>query len=232
VTLIIRAAEHPLNTFADLDFILPGSINAATDIPKTYLYVDNIHTGTEIIDYFVAKLKAYEEATPNVSLPSSLIRPFNANLSSEYRAAAMSSFRQGDIRILVCTDDQGCNIPDIDLVVQWKLPATLSHFIQRAGRAARGRGRTGLAVLIVERSAYNTNAPSAVVEKKMSKGRRRPNKRVNLVRDQGQSNAEAQDGTNRLDTIPRGTPLVDLEAADEGLSVLIRGTQCRRQVWA
>ena len=52
---------------------------------------------------------------------------------------------------------QGCNVPDIDLVVQWKLPAKLSNFIQRAGRAARGRGRRGLVVLIVERSTYSIN---------------------------------------------------------------------------
>ncbi len=33
----------------------------------------------------------------------------------------------------------------------------MSNWIQRAGRAARGRGRTGLAVLLVEKSAYNTD---------------------------------------------------------------------------
>ena len=50
---------------------------------------------------------------------------------------------------------QGCDIPDIDVVVQWKLPATLSNFVQCAGRVARGRNRHGLVVLIVERSAYS-----------------------------------------------------------------------------
>ncbi|EDR03125.1 uncharacterized protein LACBIDRAFT_307604 [Laccaria bicolor S238N-H82] len=48
----------------------------------------------------------------------------------------------------------GCNIPDIDVIVQWKLPSSVSSFIQRAGRAARGPG-SGLAVLLVEKSAYN-----------------------------------------------------------------------------
>jgi len=69
----------------------------------------------------------------------------------------MKQFKAGTVRVLVCTDAevvQGCNIPDIDVVVQWKLPGTLSMFIQRAGRAARARGRKGLAVLLVERSAY------------------------------------------------------------------------------
>lgn len=51
---------------------------------------------------------------------------------------------------------QGCNIPAVDIVVQWKLPALLSLFVQRGGCAARASGRTGLAVLLVEKSAYAT----------------------------------------------------------------------------
>jgi superfamily II DNA/RNA helicase len=38
--------------------------------------------------------------------------------------------------------------------VQWKLPQSLSTFVQRAGRAARSASRSGLAVLLVERSTY------------------------------------------------------------------------------
>ena len=40
-------------------------------------------------------------------------------------------------KILAHQTCQGCNIHDIDLVVQWKLPGSISAFIQRAGRAAR-----------------------------------------------------------------------------------------------
>ncbi|TFY62447.1 hypothetical protein EVJ58_g3853 [Rhodofomes roseus] len=170
VSIVVRACEHPQNTLADLDFILPASINTPSDIPKTYVYVDKIETGNDIIDHLETLLR-----TRNPSLANhGLIRPFNATMSHEYRQAAMAAFREntglapsddsatqahGPIRILVCTDaaGMGCNVPDIDLVVQWKLPAKLSNFIQRAGRAARGRGRRGLAVLIVERSAYSIN---------------------------------------------------------------------------
>ncbi|KAJ7347778.1 hypothetical protein DFH08DRAFT_648615, partial [Mycena albidolilacea] len=51
----------------------------------------------------------------------------------------------------------GCNIPDIDVVVQWKLPALISFFVQRAGRAAWASGQTGLTILLVEPSAYGIN---------------------------------------------------------------------------
>src|SRR5882762_3790332 len=59
---------------------------------------------------------------------------------------------------------QGCDIPDIDFVVQWKAPASTSSWVQRAGRAARAPGREGLAVLLVEKTAFETN-PAAMSEK-------------------------------------------------------------------
>ncbi len=52
---------------------------------------------------------------------------------------------------------QGCNIRNVDVVVQWKLPATFSNFVQRAGQAARGHDCHGLAVLLVEPSVYSVN---------------------------------------------------------------------------
>lgn len=59
--------------------------------------------------------------------------------------------------VLTVCGRQGCNVPDVDLVVQWKLPKSLSQFVQRAGRAARRRGRKGLAVLLVGPAVYATN---------------------------------------------------------------------------
>jgi hypothetical protein len=37
----------------------------------------------------------------------------------------------------------------------FNFPATVLSFIQRAGRAAWGTGQTGLAILLVEKLAYN-----------------------------------------------------------------------------
>ncbi|KAH9911507.1 P-loop containing nucleoside triphosphate hydrolase protein [Fomitopsis serialis] len=155
-------------------FVLPEKIETANDIPKTYLYVDNIDTGNDIIDHLGTLLRQRNPALYELGV----IRPFNATMSAGYRTHAMAAFRNnheyssadvtadnlkiGPIRILVCTDaaGMGCNVPDVDVVVQWKLPATLSNFIQRAGRAARARNRTGIAILLVERSAYSINLAS------------------------------------------------------------------------
>ena len=43
------------------------------------------------------------------------------------------------------------------MVVQWKLPGSISAFVQHAGHAGRARDRTGLAVLLLEQTAYGVD---------------------------------------------------------------------------
>jgi len=70
-------------------------------------------------------------------------------------------------------------VPDIEVVVQWKLPVKLSNFIQCAGHVARGPGRTGLAVLLAEPMAFSVllheNQPEVIIAKEHNwrKGRGR-----------------------------------------------------------
>ncbi|KAH9938036.1 P-loop containing nucleoside triphosphate hydrolase protein [Fomitopsis serialis] len=259
VSIVVRACEHPQNTLADLDFILPTSINNPLDIPKTYVYVENIETGNEIIEHLEALLRKRNTSLAN----RGLIRPFNATMSPEYRTAAMAAFRDnttsdddhvGPVRILVCTDaaGMGCNVPDIDVVVQWKLPAKLSNFIQRAGRAARGRGRKGLAVLLVQRSAYsidiqappteNTLAESQAPRKAASRTTQSRATRKRNIKSAGKKGAKghaALHGVNRGNSSrnadgslnPDDQPHVDCEGEDEGLLAFVQSTQCRREVW-
>ncbi|KAH9842930.1 P-loop containing nucleoside triphosphate hydrolase protein [Rhodofomes roseus] len=255
VTIVVRAAEHPLKTFEDLDFVIPKTLTRAEEIPKTWIYVDNINTGTDIIDYLAQKLETRTQRSDG-SVSAGVIRPFNATLSSEYRTAAMEAFRDGSIRILVCTEaaGMGCDIPDIDIVVQWKLPATFSNFIQRAGRAARGRGRRGLAVLIVERSAYSIDLTQAEVTPDgpasseaatmqrtknvggaKAKGRKRktPQARAKAPKQYADAHGVNRGGTSCKDNIPTGQqPRLNLEAVDEGLLAFVQSVKCRRRVWA
>ncbi|KAI0771547.1 P-loop containing nucleoside triphosphate hydrolase protein [Trametes elegans] len=154
VSIIVHACEHPLNSYADLDFVIPETVSSPELIPKSYVYADNIHTGTEIVDY-IQSLIVTRTGIPKHEAEQA-VHPFNAVMSDSYRLESMDAFRRGKICILVCTDaaGMGCNVRDVDLVVQWRLPSTLSNFIQRAGRAARDPSRSGIAVLLVKRSAF------------------------------------------------------------------------------
>lgn len=103
VSIVVRALEHPQNSYADLDFIVPQTVSVPTDIPKTYIYVDDIKTGGEIIDHLSELIRKRNPAL----FHQGLVRPFNATLSDEYRESAMNEFQNGHIRILVCTDAAG-----------------------------------------------------------------------------------------------------------------------------
>jgi superfamily II DNA helicase RecQ len=99
VSIVVRAIQHPLNTYSDLDFIVDG-VTEASQIKLGFVYADNIATGVEIGDHL-------EKLLPPELRGQGLIRPYNAALSKEYRREAMQQFRDGKIRILVCTDAAG-----------------------------------------------------------------------------------------------------------------------------
>lgn len=108
VSIVVRACEHPLNSFADLDFVIPSTLRLPSDIPKTYIYIDNIAEGAHMLDMLEQTIDARCRAMrPAVTLPPGLVRPFNATMSTEYRSLAMTHFRAGTIRILICTDAAG-----------------------------------------------------------------------------------------------------------------------------
>ena len=60
------------------------------------------------------------------------------------REAALQSFRQGTINILVATDvvGRGLDIDDIDVVINYTFPLTVEDYVHRIGRTGRG-GKSG-----------------------------------------------------------------------------------------
>ncbi|KAF8867590.1 P-loop containing nucleoside triphosphate hydrolase protein, partial [Infundibulicybe gibba] len=243
VSIVIRAIQNNMNTYSDLDFLIPDGTSEVTQIPKTFIYADNIGVGVEIED------RLYECCDARIR-GLGIIRPYNAAYSAEYRARVMQLFKDGDIRILICTDaaGMGCNIPDVDVVVQWKLPASVSSFVQRAGRAARAKNHTGLAVLLVEKSIYDAD---------LSKIDQSPQNKLGNAKTSIRKGA-TKPGVHQPGTYPKATKgyavrhgskrgahggqddgilnsatevAIDVEAPDEGLySFLVQTGQCRRLI--
>ncbi|KIJ15178.1 hypothetical protein PAXINDRAFT_12087 [Paxillus involutus ATCC 200175] len=65
---------------------------------------------------------------------------------------ALRLFREGKIKILFTTEaaGMGCDMPHIELVVQFLVPGSLSIWMQRAGRAGRSPSVQARAVLLVQ----------------------------------------------------------------------------------
>lgn len=107
VSIIVRACQNTMSTYTDLDFVIPPNITKMEDIPKTWIYTDNIEAGSEIMEYLVDLLYDRQRARDIATVDRGIIRPFNARFSQEYRQAAMAQFRSGAIRIMVCTEAAG-----------------------------------------------------------------------------------------------------------------------------
>ncbi|EDQ98673.1 uncharacterized protein LACBIDRAFT_298348 [Laccaria bicolor S238N-H82] len=236
VSLVTRAIEHPMNTYADLDFVIPGDITDPKDIPKTFIYADSVSMGIDIEDHLT-------ELLPENLRDKGLIRPFNAAFSHEYRAKLMDLFNVSEVRVLICTDaaGMGCNIPDIDVVVQWKLPDSVSTFVQRAGRAARADGHEGLAILLAEKSAYMVDVEAELKSKEKAVNPKGDKRKKQINEDSQKKKASKAYAVahgvlrgafgGQTDSIPVvQQPPLDTTSMDEGLYVLIQTTSCRRKV--
>ena len=85
------------------------------------------------------------------------------------RLGALNKFKSGKQRILLATDvaSRGLDIPAVDLVLNFDLPATAKDYVHRVGRTARA-GRAGRAITFV--TQYDVEAYQRIekhIEKKL-----------------------------------------------------------------
>lgn len=80
----------------------------------------------------------------------------HAGHTQGHRNRAIKAFRDGSIRILVTTDllARGLDVPNVDTVINFELPAQADDFLHRIGRTARA-GREGHAITFVTQSDRN-----------------------------------------------------------------------------
>jgi hypothetical protein len=128
-------------------------------IPKTIIFIDDrmlcCTLTTELITLF-AKWTQCSLDQGEEPIAEQLVREYHSVLSREALERNLASFRAGECRILVATEavGMGLDVPDVQRVLQWKVPEflTVSSWWQRAGRAARKPSVWGLAVAYYEPS--------------------------------------------------------------------------------
>ncbi|KAF8595438.1 P-loop containing nucleoside triphosphate hydrolase protein, partial [Ceratobasidium sp. AG-I] len=218
-SIVVRPCKFPLKSHKNLAFVIDPSVRHPLDTPKTFVYVDSKTEGYAVVAFLNALLPAQLRYT-------GIIRPFNARHSTQYRTDAMHHFKLGNIRVLVCTDaaGMGCDISDIERVVQWRV-TSFSALIQRWGRVAQSPTASGIAVLLVERSAYNYNptepGSKEIASTKSSKsGQNNMKQRQKEPLKQGGFQSEGREQPELRDNSPL-----------EGTLVLVQTRDCRRKVW-
>lgn len=100
VSIVVRAIQNPMNTFSDLDFLIPDSVQYPEDIKKAFLYVDQISLQVNLEERLYSSL-------PSSFRNKGIIRPYSATFTTEHRTQVMSLFKAGVICILICTDAAG-----------------------------------------------------------------------------------------------------------------------------
>lgn len=102
---------------------------------------------------------------------------------------------------------QGADIPDIELVIQFGVPPSLSVWTQRAGRAGRSPELHARAILLVEKSMFQRR-----------KKRKRSNAKVKPTREPESSDSD--DSSSESDADEPAPPLV--QSAN---GIIARGSQ-------
>lgn len=122
--------------------------------------------------------------------------------------------------------------------MQWKLPTTLSSFVQRAGRAARGEGRTGLAVLLVEKSVYKFDLQAFQDQRANASGKKKGNVREATEYPKSKDKEYAVKHGVLRGSYGGGSDVIsdkievpiDFYSINEGLYAFVQTLGCRRQV--
>ena len=74
----------------------------------------------------------------------------NGKLNQSQRLNSLNRFKSNDRNILIATDvaSRGLDIPSVDVVINYDIPANSKDYVHRVGRTARA-GKTGKAVTLV-----------------------------------------------------------------------------------
>jgi hypothetical protein len=122
------------------------------DIPKTLVFIDDKNAccilTTLLINRFPKHLRKSDARD--------VVCEYHSTMSQKALDRNLQALRDGICRIMVCTDavGMGLDVPDIQRIVQWKVPQwlTVAGWWQRAGRAARNPDVEGIATVYYEPS--------------------------------------------------------------------------------
>lgn len=156
--------------------VIPTTLQLLYVFTPSYVKEAYLHTVLLLEKYSKANVIIFVNRTKTAELLRRTLRKMEfrvASLHSEMpqleRTNSLHRFKAQAARILIATDvaSRGLDIPTVELVVNYDIPADPDDFVHRVGRTARA-GRRGDAVLIVaERDVSRILAIEERVNKKM-----------------------------------------------------------------
>ncbi|CDO72245.1 hypothetical protein BN946_scf184970.g97 [Trametes cinnabarina] len=150
VFLTVRKIRFAFSSFKDLKFLVETVLRGL----KFLVFFDNIEESIK------ACLVVRQWLPPE---HHDRIVWFNADNTTRFRESTTAKFQCGELIGLFCTDafGMGIDIPDIDIVVQWRPTCSLDSLWQRFGRAARDPNREAIAVLFADAKYFDEEREAA-----------------------------------------------------------------------
>jgi superfamily II DNA/RNA helicase len=135
-----------------VDLIKQFYIDAEFEELKFEVLVDLynlIATSQAII--FCNTIRKVEWLTKSLTDQNFSITSIHGKMTTQERTDTVNNFRNGDSRILITTDllARGIDIPQVNLVLNYDLPANKETYIHRIGRCGRF-GKKGIAIALVK----------------------------------------------------------------------------------
>ena len=192
------------------------------------MFFDNLKEAEEACKSFCARL-------PEGSGLRDKVRYFHSTMSTNYREGNFMAMQNGEIWILFCTDafgmvcqsaqlviarfgltiliHKGMDIGDIAIVIQWKAMCDLSTLWQRFGRVARASGRTGTAILLVEKK--DTEEERLEKERKLEEKKRRAEEKKKKAEEKKRFEEEGKENKGAAPRQPGKVPKRNLPSPSE-----------------
>ncbi|KAL4258661.1 hypothetical protein AB1N83_011263 [Pleurotus pulmonarius] len=146
IAWFVRRMEGGKKDLESLDFTVP--LEDPAMLAQSLVFFDEINVAIDALDHLRNRLGQRGDRD--------LLQVYHSRRSPRAKVRLLESFRQGAIKMLLSTEaaGMGCDIPDIELVVQFMVPSSLSTWVQRAGRAGRNPNINSNAVLLVQPSVF------------------------------------------------------------------------------
>ncbi|KIK25589.1 hypothetical protein PISMIDRAFT_96545 [Pisolithus microcarpus 441] len=149
IAICVKKIKYALNSFTDLTFLIPTGFKVGDPPPPKFLiFFDDIAASINaaciLCHHLPRKLKEK-------------IRWFNADMSMQYKEAELWKLTSSETWGLCTTMSfgMGMDVPDILLVIQWRVTCKLAALWQHFGRAARDKQLTSTTILFAEKEHFD-----------------------------------------------------------------------------
>ncbi|RDB26965.1 Bloom syndrome [Hypsizygus marmoreus] len=159
----------------------PDQVTSPEDFKKTIIFT-NVVNDTQILCRDLRKHydNKYDDS----------IAYLHANRTTKAKRRIMKWFLKGKIKILIATEaaGMGADIPDIELIIQFGVPKSLTIWTQRAGRGGRSSDMQAEAKMLVEKSMFETKRKKKPGGKKPTTTKKTKKRRKTIEHDTQQAN--------------------------------------------